>query len=366
MLINNLIKIIFIFVFCKNSFGQQATIVNIDLVIKEKIEQTVPIIGSIAAKKNTNIMAPVNGRVDRVFIEEGDLVNKGKVLANIDTENYKFHYEIANADFEKSQALYEIAKLETASNNLDLNRMKALKNSSSFNKSKYDKLENRNLILKSKEKTALYDLNIKKNLLNIAKLNLQKSSIKALYKGIIEEKFIESGEVVNVGSKMFQLISKEKIEVFAEVPSNKIQNLFKGDKIIFTTADNINLSGVIRSVGKKENVKTRTAKLYLDFSYNLASTKRELLSGESVNLFIPISKGTKQLTIHKDAILKREGISLAYVVKKNKVEIRPLKLGLAVGNRFIVLDGVSENEKAVIKGNERLRPGQVVNVINEE
>ncbi len=366
MLINKLIKFIFIFIFCSNSQGQQATIVNVDLVKKQKIEQTVPIIGSIVAKKNTNIMAPVSGRVDSVFIEEGDLVDKGRILANIDSENYKFHYEIAKADYEKSQALYEISKLETASNTLDLNRMKALKNSSSFNKSKYDKIENQNLILRSKEKTALYDLNIKKNLLNIAKLNLQKSSIRALYKGIIEEKFIEAGEVVNVGSKMFQLINKEKIEVFAEIPSNKIHNLLKGDKIAFTTTDNISLSGIVRSIGKRENVKTRTAKVYLDFSYKIDFTKRELLSGESVNMFIPISKGNKQLTIHKDAILKREGISLAYVVKKSKVEIRPLKLGLAVGNRFIVLDGVFENEKAVIKGNERLRPGQEVNIINKK
>ena len=75
---------------------------------------------------------------------------------------------------------------------------------------------------------------------------------------------------------------------------------------------------------------------------------------------IPISSNQSYLTIHKDAILKREGLSLAYVVKEKKVEIRPLKLGEAVGNRFIVLNGVKENDLAVIKGNERLRPGQSV------
>ena len=55
-------------------------------------------------------------------------------------------------------------------------------------------------------------------------------------------------------------------------------------------------------------------------------------------------------------------MSLAYIVKEEVAEIRPLKLGDAVGNRFIVLDGVKANEIAVIKGNERLRPGQNVNI----
>ena len=55
-------------------------------------------------------------------------------------------------------------------------------------------------------------------------------------------------------------------------------------------------------------------------------------------------------------------MSLAYIVKNEIVEIRPLKLGEAVGNRFIVISGVREKEFAVTKGNERLRPGQKVSI----
>ena len=55
-------------------------------------------------------------------------------------------------------------------------------------------------------------------------------------------------------------------------------------------------------------------------------------------------------------------MSLAYVVKEDKVEIRPLKLGEAVGNRFVVINGVNLSEQVVIKGNERLRPGQKITI----
>ena len=62
----------------------------------------------------------------------------------------------------------EISKIETLNNKLDLDRMTALKNSSSFNKSTYDRLRNLNDILLSKEKAAKSEVNITSNLKKIA------------------------------------------------------------------------------------------------------------------------------------------------------------------------------------------------------
>ena len=59
-------------------------------------------------------------------------------------------------------------------------------------------------------------------------------------------------------------------------------------------------------------------------------------------------------------------MSFVYITKKNIVEVKPLKLGEAVGNRFIVLNGLLKNNEVVIKGNERLRPGQEVKVIRKK
>ena len=240
--------------------------------------------------------------------------------------------------------------------------MLALKNSSAFNQSKYDKLKTLNDILKSKEQVASSELNVSQNLKKIATLNLNKSNTKALFDGVIEEKYIEIGEFVSTGNKMFQLISKDQLEVVAEVPSFRTFNLSSGKNIKFFTTDGLELSGIVRAVGKKENVKTRTVKLFLDFDNKKNKLNRNLIIDENVNILIPISSNKSFLTIHKDAILKREGLSLAYIVKEEKVEIRPLKLGEAVGNRFIVLSGIKENDITVIKGNERLRPGQSVSI----
>ena len=344
------------------SFGQQATLVEIDEVILEELNQTVTLIGNVTSKKNTKIMSAVSGKIDKVFVEEGDEVKKGKVLANIDLNNYLWLNEIAISEYNKAQAYYENTKTETLINYSDLKRMEALKKSTVFNMSKYEKLVNMDKILKSKEKIALSDVSIKKNLMNIARLNINKSKVTATFNGFIDRKLIEIGEVVPIGSILFQIVSKDKLEVYSEIPSYRAAKLSIGDNINLNTSDESVYLGIIRSIGAKENIKTRTTKIYIDFKDQ--ESNKNLLINQSVNLLIPVGLGQKSLTIHKDAILKRERISLAYVVIDNKVEIRPLKLGEAVGNRFIVIQGVKRNEQVVIKGNERLRPGQAVKIKN--
>jgi RND family efflux transporter MFP subunit len=360
-----LFTLILILLNSNNAFTQQATLVEVDKVILEELNQTVTLIGNITSKKNTNIMSAVSGIIDKVFVEEGDQVKKGDILANIDLKNYIWQNEIAVSEHSKAQAYYENSKTETLINYSDLKRMEALKNSSVFNLSNFEKLVNMNKILKSNEKVALAEVSIKKNLMNIAKLNISKSQVKATFNGIIDRKLIEVGEVVPIGSTLFQLVSKDDLEVYAEIPSYRAEKLSIGNNIKFKASNNLVYSGIIRSIGAQESIKTRTTKIYIDFKNSVESNN--LLINQSIDLYIPIGLGKKTITIHKDAILKRERISLAYVVKNdNKVEIRPLKLGEAVGNRFIVLEGVKKNENVVIKGNERLRPGQEVKVLKNK
>ena len=149
-------------------FAQQVSLVEVDKVKLEKPNQEIPIIGILRSKKITNIMAPVAGKIDNLYVEEGDLVKKGQLLAKIDNKNYKYLLDIAISNEIKASSNYEIAKLETFNNKLDLDRMLALKNSSAFNQSKYDKLKTLNDILKSKEQVAFSELNVSQNLKKVA------------------------------------------------------------------------------------------------------------------------------------------------------------------------------------------------------
>lgn len=350
---------IFLYFTNNPAFTQGAASVEVDPVVLQTLNQSVPVIGRVVSLKEAKVPAAVMGRVEKVLVEEGDQVKKGQILASIDTERYKWLANIASANVNAAKAELKSAKAETKINLVELERMNSLKNSSAFNASKYDKLQNQNIALLAKEEIVEAKLNSAIQEENIAKQNLSRATVAAPFNGIIELKMVELGEAVGLGFPMFQLISDTSVEIQADVPSNRARILKENNEIQISTTDNIKFISKVRALGVRENSNTRTIKIHL--SYENSETNRKLFVGENVNISVPLGPGQEALTVHKDAILKREGMSLVYVVKEDSAQIKPVKLGDGVGERFIVLSGIEAGDLVVTKGNERLRPGQKVN-----
>jgi len=341
--------------------AQGAASVEVDEVILESLNQTIPVIGRIISLKEADVPAAVIGKIENVLVKVGDKVKKGQVLASIDTERYLWLAEIATANVNATKAEIKSAKAETNINLIELKRMENLRESSAFNVAKYERLQSLHTSLIAKEEIVEAKLNSVLQEEKLAKLNLKRATVKAPFDGIIELKMIELGEAVGLGFTLFKLVSESLLEIEADVPSNRARVLEINNNIKISTTDMISFNSKLRALGVRENSNTRTIPIHLTF--NNSEISRNLFVGENVNIFIPIGPGLKAPTVHKDAILKREGMSLVYVVENEKAVIKPLKLGDGVGNRFIVLGGVKEGDIVVVKGNERLRPGQNVKPI---
>ena len=341
--------------------AQGAASVEVDEVILESLNQTIPVIGRIISLKEADVPAAVIGKIENVLVKVGDKVKKGQVLASIDTERYLWLAEIATANVNATKAEIKSAKAETNINLIELKRMENLRESSAFNVAKYERLQSLHTSLIAKEEIVEAKLNSVLQEEKLAKLNLKRATVKAPFDGIIELKMIELGEAVGLGFTLFKLVSDSLLEIEADVPSNRARVLEINNNIKISTTDMISFNSKLRALGVRENSNTRTIPIHLTF--NNSEISRNLFVGENVNIFIPIGPGLKAPTVHKDAILKREGMSLVYVVENEKAVIKPLKLGDGVGNRFIVLGGVKEGDIVVVKGNERLRPGQNVKPI---
>ena len=355
--------ILFALLFTQNNkaLSQGATSVEVDKVILESLNQTIPVIGRVISLKEANVPAAVIGKIENVMVEVGDKVKKGQILASIDTERYLWLAEIATANVNATKAEIKSAKAETNINLIELKRMENLRESSAFNVAKYERLQSLHNSLIAKEEIVEAKLNSVLQEEKLAKLNLKRATVKAPFDGIIELKMIELGEAVGLGFTLFKLVSDSLLEIEADVPSNRARILEINNNIKISTTDMISFNSKLRALGVRENSNTRTIPIHLTF--NNSEISRNLFVGENVNIFIPLGPGLKAPTVHKDAILKREGMSLVYVVEEEKAIIKPLKLGDGVGNRFIVLGGIEEGDTVVIKGNERLRPGQKVKPI---
>ncbi len=87
-----------------------------------------------------------------------------------------------------------------------------------------------------------------------------------------------------------------------------------------------------------------------------------LANAQTVTVNIPLGARKDVLTVHKDAIIKRGGKSLVFVVRNEKAEARPIRLGESSGPRIEVRSGLKAGDLVIVRGNERLRPGAQVRI----
>jgi multidrug efflux pump subunit AcrA (membrane-fusion protein) len=96
------------------------------------------------------------------------------------------------------------------------------------------------------------------------------------------------------------------------------------------------------------------------FTINLGVQERNLATNQSVALAIPAGEERDVVSVHKDAVINRNGKDIVFIVEDGAANIRTVKLGEPIGTRFVVLGGLKAGDTVVVRGNERLRPGQKV------
>ena len=79
-------------------------------------------------------------------------------------------------------------------------------------------------------------------------------------------------------------------------------------------------------------------------------------------MHLPIGPSRDVVTVHKDAIVRKGGQALVFVIEDSKAAPRKVQLGEATGGRIVVIAGLKKGDVTVVRGNERLQPGTTVKI----
>ena len=346
-----------------SAVAQQATPVVVDQVKAEPLKQTVPVIGRLIAAKAGVIAARISGPIGEMKVKVGDRVDKGDVIALLVDDSLDWRYQLAKAEANQAKAALEKAKATFDLRSQELKRLKRLKKSAAFSQAR---LEDKNLEVAS-ARSAMAEAKASwiRGQANqkLAEINLYNAKIRAPFPGVISKRYIDVGAYVNVGSDVVDLIDDQHLEIEASVPAKRISGLTPGTNISFRLEaangqDQSPLPASVRAVVPDEDPLTRTRTVR--FTINFSVQEPNLATNQSVVLAIPAGEARNVVTVHKDAVINRKGQNIVFIVEDGAANIRPVKLGEAIGQRFVVLDGLKAGDTVVVRGNERLRPGQKV------
>ena len=335
-----------------------ATPVGVDTVSHEPMNQTVPVIGRFVARQSGVVAARAAGPVENVAVQVGDRVEAGQALAMLNQDRLAARLRQARAEISDYQARLSTAQANQTFARQELERLEQLRGSAAFAQSVYDqRVQESNTaqaaIAQAEAQIARAEVD-----LELAAIELDDSTVLAPFPGVVTERYINEGGWVAVGDPVVRLLNYQDLEIEADVPTERLDGLREGTEVLAVMDNDAEVQATVRAIVPDENPASRTRPVR--FTPILDWVDARAATNQPVTLLIPAGAEDEVLTVNKDAVLRRGEQAMVYVVEEGAAQIRPVQLGDAVGNRFQVLDGLSPGDVVVVRGNERLRPGQQV------
>lgn len=339
------------------STQEQPALVQVDAVRIEPLNQTRPVLGRIVTKRQGPVAARVGGLVARVDIDVGDRVARGAVLVELDAEPVQYDVDLANAEYKSAEADRATAEAEIELLENELVRINRLKQSAAFPKAQLEDKVRQITVAKSRLSAATARLGQYRAKQLASRRNLEDMVIKAPYDGVVTRRLVSPGAYVRLGDPVVALIDDGALEIEADVSVDRLQGLTPGAEVGVTVAGE-RYTATVRAIVPEENPLTRTRAVRLTPTFEVEALT--LAVAQSVTLDIPIGRTRDVTTVSKDGVIQRPNGAVVFLVRDGAAAPQPVRLGTAVDGRFEVLDGLSDGDLVVIRGNERLRPGQPV------
>lgn len=301
--------------------------------------------GSVISLNDSKLAAEVAGPITWIA-KVGSHIEKGQPVARIDNHIHQANFARAEANLKRLEA-------DMVFRQKDVTRYQELAKTDSTSRAKLDEVVARRDMLAQ-------DIVDAKALLAIAADGLKKTEILAPFTGHMTARLMKVGEYVTVGKEVARFVETENLEVALAAPLAVLPFVPVGTTVGVKSGD-LMMALPVRAVVPVGDQISRMVEVRLTLPDD------KLIIGSPVTVALPKAVARDMVAIHRDAIMVRGGEFFTYVVTAdNQAERRVLKLGEAVGNWISVLSGVEAGEATIVRGAERLQPGQKLVVSQHE
>lgn len=307
----------------------------------EKLEASRATFGTVVSRKRAAVAAEVAGRLVRV-VELGTAVEKGEILARVDTKRLDIASEEAIARVERVRS-----RLEHAEANLD--RLRSLAGSKNIAAAEFEAARAEHDALTHR----LAEANAQ---LSRVRHRLTNAIIRAPFDGIVVERLARKGEWADAGTPLVRFVDPRAREVVTRVPVDGLSRLEPGTDVLLDTGQG-SYSATIKHVAPPSVPGSRHVSIRVAYDGPRAI-------GEAIRVQLPVERARLAVTVPRDALVIRgEGLSVFRINNKGQAERITVEVGSSAGEWIAVEGGIAAGDSVVVRGAERLESGQVVRIL---
>jgi HlyD family secretion protein len=312
--------------------------------MQDILEQT----GDIRPMLEVNVYPKVPGKIiERLPVEKGDLVKRGSLIATLENKTIK-------AQIEEAEAALELAKTNLEVIEKDYIRLENLYKEKALARQKLDHI-------KAERKSAKARIKRANAVLDQLEILYKNHRIYAPVSGYVSARYVDRGNMSSVAQPIIRISSEKRVKVITTVTEKDFPHVRKGmecEIAVDAFPDKV-FRGNVAIINPTLDPATRTGEIEIHISNN----RKLLRSGMFAHVKLYLGEKSA-LVVERDVLNKLPGTGnyYVYVVRKDKVVLKNVKIGLAQGNYVEITKGFTEGEQVVIKGQNRLRDGVLVTV----
>jgi membrane fusion protein (multidrug efflux system) len=339
-------------------------VVKVSPVKQEELKQSYTLVGEVATHGEIIIQPRINGRLLEVLVKEGDAVSAGQLLAVIDDQTIRLQLQQAESNIAVIKANLNQARLHLAQAKAEKERYKELLMHRYISQHEYDNVENAYL-------AALTSMEIQKEQLSSAEKNrellqiqMEQTKIYSPIDGYVLAKEVTGGMNLTTGTQMLTVAPLSPIEIRFSIDQKKAMGIKKGTPVEFVTdalPDRV-FRGTIDQTAAIYDANTRT------MSFSVLLENKPALLEPGIFGTVEIILGHKvALAFPQEALVTVDGQNGIYVVDEGlTTRFKPVETGIIANGMIEAVSGLAEGDPVVVIGQNNLRVGQKVEVLNTE
>lgn len=333
--------ILFCLAGCRNEELQASRLPEKTSVILKEVtqistEKIIFVSGSLEADKTAPLNFLVPGKVNRVYVGEGDYVKRDQLLASVESDDYKSNLKIAEAILLKAQDAYD--------------RYKPLYKEGVFAEKNF-------IELKAGLAQAIAGR-------DIVRKKVKDTKLRSPMPGIVGVKKIEIGQMISPQIPVFTIVKTDTIYARVSVPESEIGKIVLGQKarVTIPALENRTLDGKVSLIGAMADIQTRTYTVKIQ----LPNQNYILRTGMIVLAKIITDKTIEMLTVPGKAIV-READNLTYVFTSDAQGARALRRRVFPGSVYQseieIKNGLEPGDAVIIAGQHKLTDGASITIL---
>lgn len=310
--------------------------------VKVRVEKVEPVCmnngwefsGTVEEMTGTTLSFPVAGTIQRIYVENGQRVQKGELIATLDETSLRNAYDIAAATFEQAEDAYA--------------RLKQLHDNNSLPEIQWVEVQSK---LKQAQSAA-----------SISKKNLSDCKLYAPVSGIISSKDAEVGQNVLPGLTVVKIASVAQVKVKVSIPENEISNVHIGDpvEIVVPALDGKHFTGKITEKSIAANPLSRS----YDVKALIQNSNSELMPGMICTMSIPDGEDAESIILATNIIqLDEANRNFVWVNKNGKAEKRYIEIGTLTHNGVAVTSGLYAGDEVLVEGQQKVSDKSDITIV---